>query len=75
MNLLSLDDKQKVITYETSLRDIKNIPDLAVSNITLLIGDNEVSICFQDPQQMIEFCEKHNFDFIDKRAEKGSGEA
>lgn len=48
------------VTYHEELRR-------EFATMTLLVADTEVDIVFDSPTEMIEFCNKHNFDYEDDR--------
>lgn len=41
--------------------------DVVMAYVHLEIGNLEVSIAFETDKEMIEFCEEHNFPYVDKR--------
>ena len=55
------------VTYAMLMRH----PDLGseMSTLDLRIGQDEVSIKFESWDEMIAFCEKHNFEYSDERSE------
>jgi len=63
--LLETDGKQIKTTYSV----IKIHPELKcdMANLNLEIGDFELHISFDSADEMIQFCEQHNFEYNDKR--------
>ncbi|MGH1438606.1 MAG: hypothetical protein ACRBBR_00735 [Cellvibrionaceae bacterium] len=55
---------------------VSSYPDIdgerrIVAAVHLRIGSSSVDIHFNDEHEMIEFCEKHNFEYRDDREAKG----
>ena len=43
-----------------------------MAHLDLHIGDAEISVVFETWAEMIEFCERHNFDYLDERDDVGA---
>lgn len=67
MTSLRVHTKGKVIhsDYGNLHRHPRNYCEMA--NIQLIIGDVKVEVCFKSWQEMIGFCEQHNFPYVDDR--------
>lgn len=67
MTALRVHTKGRAIysNYGNLHRHPRNYSEMA--NFELKIGDVGIEICFESWQEMIAFCDKHNFSYEDQR--------